>query len=61
MQIVKNNNIYLFDDDFLKLSKNYVELALESMGHLDVYFGPFIFNKFTFEASLWFNNFDDNE
>lgn len=31
------------------------------MGHLDVYFGPFILNKFTFEASLWFNNFNDNE
>ena len=31
------------------------------MGHLDVYFGPFLLRKFSFDASLWFNHFSDNE
>lgn len=31
------------------------------MGHLDVYFGPFLLRKFSFDASLWYNHFIDNE
>jgi hypothetical protein len=32
---------------------------MSSHGHLDVYFAPFLLNKFNFEASLWFQHFND--
>jgi hypothetical protein len=32
---------------------------MASHGHLDVYFAPFLLNKFSFEASLWFQHFHD--
>lgn len=32
---------------------------MASHGHLDVYFAPFLLNKFNFEASLWFQHFHD--
>lgn len=44
----------------MKVSKNYVKTAMESQGHLDVYFGPFLVNKFSFEAHLWFTRFKHN-
>jgi hypothetical protein len=28
---------------------------------LDVYFGPFLLNKFSFEANLWFTRFKHNQ
>jgi hypothetical protein len=43
----------------IKISKNYIDLAIDSNGHLDVYFGPFLLNKFNFEASMWFQHFHD--
>lgn len=44
----------------MKISKNYIDVALETQGHLDVYFGPFLLNKFSFEANIWFTRFKNN-
>lgn len=57
--IFQNDNAYLFEEGAIKISKNYLDLAINSNGHLDVYFGPFLLNKFSFEASLWFLHFQD--
>jgi hypothetical protein len=32
---------------------------MASHGHLDVYFAPFLLNKFNFEASVWFQHFQN--
>ena len=45
----------------IKISKNYVQLGLESNGHLDIYFAPFLMNKFVCEANIWFTRFNNNE
>lgn len=58
-ELLLNRNAYVFEKGCIRVSWHYVELALLSWGHLDVYFGPFLLNKFCFEASLWFNNFHD--
>ena len=36
-----------------------MNLAVASHGHLDVYFAPFLLNKFNFEASVWFQHFQN--
>ena len=43
----------------MRISHNLVSIAMESKGHLDVYFGPFLCNKFEIEASLWFQDFQN--
>ncbi len=53
-------NGYFVEDGIIRISKNYIKLAMENQGHLDVYFGPFLLNKFTFEANLWFTLFKHN-
>jgi len=58
-EILQNRDAYIFDGGVIKISEHYLNLALSSDGHLDVYFGPFLLNKFSFEASLWFNHFID--
>ena len=58
---MENDNAYLLENGVMKISKNYVMTAMESQGHLDVYFGPFLLNKFSFEASLWFTRFKHND
>jgi len=59
IQILNNPNIYIFNDQLLQISYEYVKISLEAMGHFDVYFGPFVINKFSFEAFFWIHNFTD--
>ena len=59
--MLDNLNAYLLEEGTIRISEKYVRLAFESNGHLDVYFAPFLLNKFSFEGNLWFTNFKDSE
>jgi hypothetical protein len=61
VEVLIEKDIYLLEDGVIRLSKNLIQLGLQSNGHLDPYFGPFLLHKFTFEASYWFINFTDYE
>jgi hypothetical protein len=43
----------------LKISKQYVDIALNSHGHWDIYFAPFIIEKF--ETNLYYRYLTDEE
>ena len=61
VEILKTQNAYLIEKGVIKISENYIKLGVESNGHLDIYFAPFLLNKFSFDAEIWFTCFTNNE
>lgn len=57
--ILHNDGVYLFQEGLMRISHNLISIAMQSKGHLDVYFGPFLCNKFAIQASLWFQDFQN--
>ncbi len=52
INILEEDNICIVVDKELKISRFFVETAMNSHGHWDIYFGPFLLEKF--EITLFY-------
>ena len=46
INIIEDHNISIITDNQFKISQSFVDIALNSHGHWDIYFAPFVLDKF---------------